>query len=297
MLTATKVHDVEAVEISSEDLAEIFSTNQAGVCRAILHPDAAQLLLTKHNARNRGVKRHQKDFLKKQVEHGRFAYNGETIVIGDDRQVMNGQHRLTACVMAGLSIEVLMVFGVPSEHFVTIDQGSRRNAADVLTIEGHKNTTCLAGCLRQIDNYFNDALGRSHSKGSMGDRADNAHAIQLAGKYPDVACSVEKMKSCRLTPPSLAAALHYLFAMVDKEDAAEFCDVILDGVKPDVNYSDIGKAAAMLREWLMRAAIGFKKTPPHYIANIWIKAWNAGRTGVFPKILVYKDLEGQILIK
>jgi hypothetical protein len=297
MLTATKVHDIDAVEMHAEDVAEIISSGQAGVCRAVLSPEAAGLLLAKHNTRNRGVKRHQREFLKRQIEREQFAYNGETIVIGDDGQVMNGQHRLIACVAAGVPIEVLMVFGVPAKHFVTIDQGARRNAADVLTIEGHKSCTCLAGCLRQIDNYFNDCLGRSHAKGSIGDRADNARALQLVEKYPDVAASVSAMVHCRLTPPALAAALHYLFCMVDREQADEFCGVVLDGVKPDVTYSDIGKAAAMLREWLMRAAIGFKKTPPHYIANVWIKAWNAGRTGVFPKILVYKDLEGQILIK
>ena len=53
----------------------------------------------------------------------------------------------------------------------------------------------------------------------------------------------------------------------------------------------------MLRESLMKCPISSKKTPQHYIANVWIKAWNAGRTGSFPKLLAYKESEGQILIK
>jgi len=85
--------------------------------------------------------------------------------------------------------------------------------------------------------------------------------------------------------------------LVDEDQADEVCGVILDGVRPDVSYGNTGKAASMLREWLMKCAISSKKTPQHYIANVWIKAWNAGRTGNFPKLLVYKESEGQILIK
>jgi hypothetical protein len=297
MLTTTKVHDIEAVEINAEDVQEILESRQAGVCRAILLPEAASLLLTQFNANNRGIKRHQREFIKVQVQENRFLYNGETIVIGDNRQVMNGQHRLSACVAADMPIEVLIVFGVPSKVFVTIDQGSRRNGADVLTIKGQQNCSCLAAALRQIDNYFHDCIGQPHASGRTVDRHDNAKSLELLEKYPGVQHSVSMMVHCRLTPPGLAAALNYLFRMVDETDADEFCGVVMNGVQTDATYSQVGKAAGLLREWLMRAAIGSKKMPARYIANVWIKAWNAGRTGVFPKILVYKDGEGQVLIK
>jgi hypothetical protein len=296
MLTTTKVQELDAVEITAEDIKEILAARQSGVCRAVLSPCAARLLLESHNGRNRGLKRHQKHFLRGQIESGKFAYNGESIVIGDDNQVMNGQHRLTACAESGLAIEVLMVFGVPADAFVTIDQGARRSGSDVLSIEGHKNCVALAGCLRQVDNYFHDSIGKSHAGGNSL-RNDNAKFLELLGQYPDVKESVAKMLHCKLTPPSLAAALHYLFAMQDKSQADEFCDVIVEGVKTDIEYSDIGKAAAMLREWLMRQALGHKSAPQHYVANVWIKAWNAGRSGVFPKVLIYKDLEGQVIIR
>ena len=178
MLTTTKVQELDAVEITAEDIAEIMSANQAGVCRAILSPCAARLLLKSHNGRNRGLKRHQNHFLLGQIECGKFVYNGESIVIGDDGQVMNGQHRLTSCAESGRAIEVLMVFGVPADAFVTIDQGARRSGSDVLSIEGHKNCVALAGCLRQVDNYFRDAIGKTHAAGHS-QRHDNAKFLEL----------------------------------------------------------------------------------------------------------------------
>lgn len=291
MLTVTKVHDIETCNIGVDDLEDILTSGQVGVCRAILSPEAAKVLLKNHNFKNRGVKKHQKDFLLRQINTGKFVYNGETIVIGDNLQILNGQHRLMACVASGLPIEVLMVFGIPAAAFVTIDQGARRNGGDVLSIEGHKNCRVLAATLRQIDNYYKGAMGKAHASGPDGveGRGDNAFTLELYSRYPDVDSSVSKMMSIRLCTPSIACALHYLLRMVDESQAEEFCDVVLNGFSPGQSYGDIGRAAGMLREWLMRAAIGNKKTPPWVHANIWIKAWNAGRTGKMPKLLVWKD--------
>lgn len=291
MLTATMVHDVEACEIGAAEIEDILTSTQKGVCRAILSPDAAKLLLDNHNFKNRGLKKHQKKFLRRQIEAGKFVYNGETIVVGDRGQILNGQHRLVACWESGIPIEVLMVFGIPQAAFVTIDQGARRNGGDVLAVDGHKNCRCLAATLRQIDNYFKGAIGKSHASGPEGveGRGDNSFTLELLGRYTDVKHSVSKMLGIRLCAPAIACALHYLCSQKDASQADEFCEVVLNGFVVGRDYDDIGKAAGMLREWLMRAALGNKKTPPWVQANIWIKAWNAGRTGVMPKVLIWKD--------
>jgi len=300
MLTVTKVHDIEACELTLGDVEDILTSSQSGVCRAILSPDAAAILLENHNFKNRGIKKHQKAFLQRQIKDGKFVYNGETIIVGDNGQILNGQHRLAACVAAGTAIEVLIVFGVPASAFVTVDQGARRNGADVLGIEGHKNCRCLYGTLRQIDNYFKGAIGKAHASGPDGEegRGDNSFTLELLSRYPDVLSSVSKMMTIRLLAPSVACALHYLCSQVDARQADEFCDVVLNGFVIGQEYSNVGKAAGMLREWLMRAALGNKKTPSWVTANVWIKAWNAGRHGVMPKVLVWKDgVEKQVMIQ
>lgn len=291
MITAMKVHDIESGELTADDIEDILTSDQCGVCRAILSPEAAALLLKNHNFKNRGLKKHQKAFLQRQIECGKFVYNGETIIVGDNGQILNGQHRLAACVASGKLIEVLMVFGIPAAAFVTVDQGSRRAGADVLAIEGHKNCNTLAATLRQIDNYFKGALGKSHANGPSGaeGRGDNSFTLELLARYPDAEDSISKMKVVRISTPSVACALHYLFCKKSPDQAEEFCDVVINGFSPDASYSDIGRAAGMLREWLTRAALGSKKTPPWVQANVWIKAWNAGRSGVMPKVLNWKD--------
>ena len=291
MLTATKVHDIEACELTLSDIEDILTSDQRGVCRAILSPEAAKVLLENHNFKNRGLKKHQKAFLQRQIQSGKFVYNGETIIVGDNGQILNGQHRLAACVATDTAIEVLVVFGVPSAAFVTVDQGARRSGGDVLAINGHRNCNNLAATLKQIDNYFKGALGRACANGPAGaeGRGDNSFTLELLARYPDVEASVSKMKGVRITSSAVACALHYLFRQKSPGQADEFCDVVLNGFSPDASYTDMGRAGGMLREWLTRAALGNKKTPPWVQANIWVKAWNAGRTGVMPKILCWKD--------
>jgi hypothetical protein len=300
MLTASKVYDIEVCELSAEDIEDILTSDQPGVCRAIITPKAAGVLLKNHNFKNRGIKKHQKTFLQRQIEAGKFVYNGETIIVGNNGQILNGQHRLAACVAAGIPIEVLMVFGVQASAFTTVDQGARRNGSDVLTIEGHKNCTVLAACLRQIDNYYKGAIGKAHALGKAGleGRGDNSFTLELLSRYPDAEVSVSKMKGIRITQPSAACALHYLFSQVDDEQAEEFCDVVLNGYKLGSSYHSVGEAAGMLREWLVRAATGSKKTVPWVVANVWIKAWNSGRDGTLPKVLNWKDgIEDPLIIK
>lgn len=294
------VHDLVRCDLGVEEATEIIRCRHHGVCRALLTPAAAKWILENHNAKNRGVKRHQVKFLRRQIESGKFVFNGETIIVGDNGNILNGQHRLIACCETGEPIDVLMVFGIPEGAFATLDQGARRKGADVLQIEGHKNCNLLAATLRQIDYYFLDALGRPHANGPDGDRGrgDNSHTLVLLEKYPMAEESVSAMKKGAIaTPGSVAAALHYLFSQKSPEQAAEFFDVVLNGFQLGRVYTDIGESAGMLREWLMRAAIGNKKTATATVANVWIKAWNAGRTGVLPKLFKWSESEGQIEIR
>ena len=300
MLATTKVLDIEPCELTAEDVEDIITSDVQGVCLAILSPEAAALLLKNHNFKNRGLKKHQKQFLQSQIDSGKFVYNGETIIVGDNNQILNGQHRLAACVASGKSIDVLMVFGVPAAVFVTVDQGARRGGADVLSIEGHKNCTVLAGALRQIHNYYKDSIGKCYASGPGGKegRGDNSFSLELLARYPGVEDSVCKMRSIRMTQPSVACALHYLFSKIDAAAAEEFCDVVMNGYKLGHEYTSAGEAAGMLREWLVRAATGSRKTHSWVVANVWIKAWNAGRDGTLPKVLNWKDgVESPVIIK
>src|SRR5262245_16276311 len=87
------------------------------------------------NQHNRPVRRRHVAFLAKQITDGHWQLNGQTIIISEDEQVLDGQHRLLAVIEAGRQIQSLVVYGVDPVAFKTIDTGAVRTGADALCLE------------------------------------------------------------------------------------------------------------------------------------------------------------------
>jgi hypothetical protein len=289
----------EGVELSHDDICALATDGRVFAARAIISPDVAQQLLDNNNARNRSVRKSQMQFLVGQLKGEKFVFNGETIVFGDDGHINNGQHRLRACAQAGVAIDVLLCFGVPKSRFTTYDQSSRRTPGDVLSIEGHVNAIKLSAALRHIDNYMAGGIGKAHAHGDRNIRGDNAYVLQLLENYPGVSACVKRCANFpRYTTATLASALYWLFSQQDAQAADQFFRIVEDTTEAVESHHPVMlEAAVKLRKWLTKNALGSRKASNATVANIWIKGWNAYRTGKIPKIYIWSEDEGQILIR
>lgn len=101
-----------------------------------ISPEAAARMLEKNGGKNgnRPCDFHLRRALVRALLSGQFVFNGMTIVISDAGCVLNGQHRLRACVESGVSIDVLLVEGLPESVITTIDVGKARSTNDVMKI-------------------------------------------------------------------------------------------------------------------------------------------------------------------
>lgn len=85
--------------------------------------------------------------------------NGETIVFGTSGSLLQGQHRLTACVRANVGFKTIIVRNVPDRVMYSIDRGKARSFADQLAttpqFEGRlrdpKNVDAVAALLKKLD--------------------------------------------------------------------------------------------------------------------------------------------------
>ena len=91
--------------------------------------------------------------LSKEIEAGNWMLNGQCLVFSDEGNLLDGQHRLGAIAYTGKSILTDVRFGVDPESFKTIDQGKKRNAADVLSIEGLSNSSHVAAAAKIVIVY------------------------------------------------------------------------------------------------------------------------------------------------
>lgn len=69
--------------------------------------------------------------------------------------LVDGQHRLAAVIEAEVPVEMTVFTDVEPGTFDVVDTGKKRNAADVLAIEGEKSTTLLAAMVRTVWQYRN----------------------------------------------------------------------------------------------------------------------------------------------
>lgn len=112
--------------------AKIYGSNRNIIAEVmtITPTDATQWLRANRN--NRPVRKRHVEFLAQEILNGNWQMNGQPIVIADDEQVLDGQHRLFAIIEAGKTIQSLVVYGITPDAFKTIDTGAVRTGADAL---------------------------------------------------------------------------------------------------------------------------------------------------------------------
>ena len=76
------------------------------------------------------------------ISRGQWELNGEALKIAHDGRLLDGQHRLMAVIKSGIPIQTLVIRGLSSEVFDTLDQGRARTGGDLLSSMGvsHANS-------------------------------------------------------------------------------------------------------------------------------------------------------------
>lgn len=205
----------------------------------------------------------------KAMTDGRWRLNGETIKLGPAGELLDGQHRLFACCKAGVSFESFVVRRVDPEAFDTIDVGLKRSAADILSIEGCKSASAVAGAIRWIIAIEGGKFIRQKNARIPADETRSRWMRDLN----DIEKSLPASCSCKsVLQPSIGLAMHYLFAKRDKDRADYFFESLGKGA-----FLREDDPVFLLRERLLRGRLAKAKFPSYEIVCMVIRAWNAFR--------------------
>jgi hypothetical protein len=228
-------------------------------------PEIASEILNR-NDKNRKI---ATEIVKKYVrdmEGGNWALNGQTIKIGLSGRLLDGQHRLTACVTSGHSFTAILVEGLQDEVFDTFDVGNKRALADILTDAKEINTALLAGAVRQLWQLENGFVKIRAATPSVNELLDTLE------RHPGIRTSVAYGNNFRrLGSPSQLAALYYCFRLSNRELAERFIEKLVHG-----DELKRGSPVLALRDILVEDKNNPKRKmgAPERIA-ITIKSWNA----------------------
>lgn len=141
------------MDINHNPITRMFASSQEPTVNIItITPEMATALL-ELNTSNRPLSRARVRMYADQMKRGQWKINGESIktscnpLTGKIR-LLDGQHRLVACVESGVSFKTLAVSDLEESVFSVIDRGKARGNHDVLAIAGIKNGSHIAPAVK-----------------------------------------------------------------------------------------------------------------------------------------------------
>ena len=236
-------------------------------------PEVAEKMLDV-NVHNRNIKRlpYAKD-----MADGKWDLNGATIVFSDDGVLLDGQHRLWACIASGEPFVTIVVRGIPSAKQESMDIGSSRTLADMLKLKGYPSAEKLAAVAKAlakadkcgIEGGFckstNDLFTRSQLIAYV---EDNYESMDLAKIVRISARAVGKKESI-----SVWGVLIREFLKSGDDNTEEFVCQVKGTHTPS-------QQVHLLNEKLRKNRESTKTEQPKIVAAWIIKTWNAWMRGV-----------------
>jgi hypothetical protein len=212
-------------------------------------PDMAREMLEHFNSENRPLSSSRSETLARVILAGDWdPNNAQALVVDWNGQLINGQHRLLACVLADQPIRVLVAFGRNPDSRKTIDTIMKvRDNADLLALVGEAKSKQLSSLLTLVRHW--DAGRRDSGLVRAGFYFEEL-ARTLEAR-PDVRESLTwshaVLQRLRLTTPRAMAFAHHIMGRVDAKARERFFEALIEGTGLKA-----GDPVLLLRNRLMR---------------------------------------------
>lgn len=233
-------------------------------------PELAAKWLARNNPSNRKISPTMVSSYARDMKRGKWRFSNDAICFDPSGNLLNGQHRLSACVLAGVSFRSLIIRNLPADAQEIMDQGKPRRLAEILGLRGNSNNNRLAGALRALIHVAH--AGESY----RAYRPSTTELIELLERHPRIVDSVALVEHPKGVAPSLLGAIHYIGANIlkEREKADAFVKVFTTGVPA---YPQ--DPAHTLRESTLRHRDRRTRREPHLQFYATLRAWNAFRKG------------------
>ena len=227
-------------------------------------PDMALKMLETNIEKNRKVRNDRVRLYAENMRLGHWRMTGEPIIFNDG-ELIDGQHRLLACVEAKTPFTTLVVQDVAPDAFTFLNSGLPRSVGDILSHNDHKNANNLGAAVKLV--LTSERNLPAHSKNRR--VGSNDEVLDEANTHRDLYDRASKLANLAQREGYLCAALTAFYVLLSRavsEDAAvEFITPAIEGVGLEA-----GDPRLALRRWVIQG----KRTSDFHLAA-WIRAWNA----------------------
>lgn len=249
-------------------------------------PTEAQAILDKNGA-NRSISWDRVARYAEDMIGGKWQENGQPIIIARGGRLLDGQHRLHACIQAKKPIQMLVVSGVDEGAMESIDTGRSRRSADLLAINGFKDPNRIAAIIGVVRNF---ERGVMHLCLQNQTTPSPSQCIRWAMDNPSI-YEVVRVNSNQLVPlgcSTIGGALTWLFHKhAEKKADRLLFDTFVRQLATGLELT-AESPVFMLRRRVEKGALNPPKTRRERAA-VFIKAWNLYRSGDTVSVLRFRD--------
>ena len=239
-------------------------------------PKDAERLLGMNDC-NRAIKSTRIARLSAVLNSGQWQFNGETIKVSVSGHLLDGQHRLAAVLFTGVSIETLVVEGLADKVMRTIDTGSPRRMADLVSMDGHSDPTRVAAGATLL---WKVITGSAYNNPPP----QPSYALDVLSRYPTISkwarlYNASKVIKRIIPSASLIPALVYLEEIAKQPALAE---ALFHGLSTGENLQDGNPILALRNRMISFKTDGRYKKAQSTTNNIWpavVRTINALETG------------------
>lgn len=263
-------------------------------------PEVAQSWL-RSNHRNRNQRKNGMRDYAADIAQERYDINGTTITFsrplreGEDENVpsgsvilIDGQHRLEACVKAGKPFVTYVAFGIKPEARRTVDTGIRRTLGDVFAMDGETNAMVLASVtkrayfweqgdhhLRMREEAFTHAQGQAFLQAHEELRRSSEIAARTKSQF-DLTAGVDLRQS-------VAGLAHWLFMQADEAMAPEFFARLGDNAGIELDHPVSLLRRRLIRDKRQKVQVVSRReiytAPDWQMLCYYIRSWNVYLAG------------------
>jgi hypothetical protein len=247
------------------------ASSSLGIEVETIGPQLAASYLELNRARNRKLIRRNLEWLKREMESGRYQpLNGDTIRFNEHGELIDGQHRLNAIIATGKTYQFIVVRGVADEAFQTIDEGVTRTTKDYLSaIPNTHYHVETASAIRWAMLWVNAGSFRRKPFFTTTER------LAFLDAHPQLQPLVYhygiRRSSLRMSI-AMQAACHYIIEQCNPKLVGDYMTSVIEGLelrRGDPRYT--------VREWIIKNR---KAGSMHFTADaghVILRGWNHWR--------------------
>lgn len=232
-----------------------------------ISPEAAALIWESRNHLNRPIMDRVVKQYVRDMTQGRWQVSGQGIIFDCHGKLVDGHHRIKACIEANLPFTTLVVRNVDERAVMVQDIGAQRKAGQIAHMMGMPNSNCACAAARLFLMYKRNGVGTMNTAHYQPSKPETIEFVASEPLITEAAFFGRRLQ--KLMNASMGAFLAFLFLKANRAAAIEFLEALAEG--HDLPFES---SIYQFRQRLQNAKSLRQKLGVPMTAGLGIKAWN-----------------------